>query len=87
MIKLSKRDIKVGDKVSWKEFNDESYEILNIDGDHCKLKHKINGHVYDYSLMTLEELIKNTKVYLNGEIGLHEYSPVQMTGHYRTIGD
>ncbi len=96
MIKLSQRDeenkIKVGDILEW----------ISYDGSYLN-KHdlveviKLNGGGFDFKLIKTSNsyskigqifkdwFLSGFKLYEKHKE--HEYSPVQMTGRYRTIGD
>ncbi len=96
MIKLSQRDIKLGDKFTWgPNDTDGDYqkgdiiEIVKITGtEHspfpmCSIKNHRTGKVEDYTLSTIQTLSENVLKIIKP----HEFSPVNMTGRYKTIGD
>ncbi len=90
MIRISRRDMKVGDILISKAYgaiSNFSYKVISIDleKETCNLKNLDSGESYfDYSMSDLYKLIDQNDLWFYKE---HEYSPVQMTGRYRTIGD
>ncbi len=83
MIKLSQRDnkIEIGDRFMNLDNND-IVKIIDVDlnAKTCRVKHEKNNEENDLSIYA----ILNLGVKIQKQ---HEYSPVNMTGRYTTIGD
>ncbi len=88
MIKLSVIDIKVGDTFHFKFITDSNneFKIVSINEKqnliHIKNLNKNNDPV-ETSLKSFLKWLKDGDV----KSTKHEYSPVQMTGYYKTVGD
>ncbi len=88
MIKLSVRDIKTGDKFT---YYNTTYEVTGLSQNRETVNLKdINRDSYVTtsfnSLINWER--EGVVKFIEPEIKKpHEYSPVEMTGRYRTIGD
>ncbi len=95
MIKLSQRDnqeLKIGDKFEYTDKNSFSWEqgdileVIEIMGDSCKIKNLRSNNYDTYSIDNWLGACEGAYKCLKRVI-VHEYSPVNMTGYYKTIGD
>ncbi len=93
MIRISRRDIHIGDiLVDSSGINIERNEVINVNlsNNTCELKNLDNGNTVNLPLKALYSFIESKEVVFENEEDFekfHEFSPVNMTGHYRTVGD